>query len=358
MPVRAPVRRAAAVLCASALAWAGAGPAVAAAGSTSTSTSPPTTVDPRAQRSELLLRIADLTDQVEDSDATVVEAQIRASAADDALARLRQRMRERAVQAYIHGTEAGVAQLAAPGAYLDVAARKEKQLVNGFHRTREQARADQANAEAARSVQRQLGAQLDQLRAALDSAIAIDDARRAEAQRIADEARARAMAARSASLARGRALARLGPGTPSAGGYDPVPLDPDALLPRHRAATAAQLALMRQWPFGPLPAGTSLPRGLHLTGTHIEGIASWYGPDFDGRPTASGAIYDMEGWTVASPDLPLGTFLIVSSDTARVLLLVNDRGPYVEGRVLDLSHAAAVALGVSLGPVRADVVAP
>jgi rare lipoprotein A len=87
-------------------------------------------------------------------------------------------------------------------------------------------------------------------------------------------------------------------------------------------------------------------------------MASWYGPGFDGRPTASGAIYDMEGWTVASPDLPLGSLLVVANGAARVLLLVNDRGPYVDGRVLDLSHAAAAALGMSLGPVTADVVAP
>ena len=75
----------------------------------------------------------------------------------------------------------------------------------------------------------------------------------------------------------------------------------------------------------------------------FEGIASWYGPGFNGRPTASGAIYDQEAWTVASKELPLGTWLVVRRGEQRVLLLVNDRGPYVEGRVLDLSAAAALA---------------
>ncbi|MDQ3757356.1 MAG: septal ring lytic transglycosylase RlpA family protein [Actinomycetota bacterium] len=136
-------------------------------------------------------------------------------------------------------------------------------------------------------------------------------------------------------------------------------MDPNALLPRHRKATQRQQELMRQWPFGPLPPGGGLPPGLRATGQRVEGLASWYGPGFDGRPTASGAIYDQEAFTVASKELPLGTFLVVSRGAARVLLLVNDRGPYIEGRVLDLSRAAAVALGVGgLAPVTAEVVAP
>ncbi|MGH9178662.1 MAG: septal ring lytic transglycosylase RlpA family protein, partial [Acidimicrobiales bacterium] len=143
----------------------------------------------------------------------------------------------------------------------------------------------------------------------------------------------------------------------SPGGYAPSPLDPAALLPRHRAATERQLSLMRRIPFGPVALGP-LPSGLVPTGPRVEGNASWYGPGFNGRPTASGAIYDQEGWTVASKELPLGTLLAVTRGDRRVLLLVNDRGPYVAGRVLDLSAAAARALGLSgVAPVSAEVVA-
>src|SRR5207245_4926786 len=109
----------------------------------------------------------------------------------------------------------------------------------------------------------------------------------------------------------------------------------------HRVATMNKRALRARYPFGPVGG---IPRGLKRTGQVITGPASWYGPGFDGRPTASGAIYDQEGWTCASKELPLGTLLLVSENGRQVLLLVNDRGPYVDGWILDLSHAAATAL--------------
>jgi rare lipoprotein A len=108
--------------------------------------------------------------------------------------------------------------------------------------------------------------------------------------------------------------------------------------------------------FGPV---AGLPAGAVATGQVVEGQASWYGPGFDGRPTASGALYDQEGWTVASRELPLGTVLVVTRGARSVLVLVNDRGPYVPGRVLDLSHAVAVELGTvgaGVAGVRAEVV--
>jgi rare lipoprotein A (peptidoglycan hydrolase) len=145
----------------------------------------------------------------------------------------------------------------------------------------------------------------------------------------------------------------------SAPAYHPNPVDPKDLVARHVVATQRQIEVLRRYPFGPLAPGAPLPPGLRPTGQVVNGVASWYGSDFDGRPTATGAIYDMEAWTVASPDLPLGTFLIISRGPLRVLALVNDRGPYVAGRVLDLSHADEVALGgFGLGEVSAQVVVP
>jgi len=91
-------------------------------------------------------------------------------------------------------------------------------------------------------------------------------------------------------------------------------------------------------------------------GNTQRGLASWYGEKFHGRPTASGEIYDMHGMTAAHKDLPLGTVIEVRNlDNGRKLRLrVNDRGPFVRGRIVDLSYAAAKELGV-VGPGTAPV---
>jgi rare lipoprotein A (peptidoglycan hydrolase) len=80
----------------------------------------------------------------------------------------------------------------------------------------------------------------------------------------------------------------------------------------------------------------------------LEGIASWYGVDFNGRLTASGEVYDMYEMTAAHKTLPLGTVVKVHNlDNGKtVTVKVNDRGPYVAGRVIDLSRKAARALGM------------
>lgn len=313
--------------------------------------------DARQRRSALLIQAAELTDRLEDAQAGVVAAQLRQTLATGALARLRQRMRARAVSAYVNGTGATVVALAAPRAYLEVAAAKERRLVAGYKTAANEAGAQQRRAEAVRGDLRQANTQLAAIQSELDVVIAADDARRAEEQRRADEARRAALARQAA--ARGRARLGLPPGgAASPGGYAPSPLDPNALLLRHKVATERQLALMRRVAFGPVAPGAPLPNGLRPTGANVEGLASWYGPGFNGRPTASGAIYDQEAWTVASKELPLGTWLVVHRGEQRVLLLVNDRGPYVEGRVLDLSAAAARALGAGgVFPVSAEVVA-
>jgi rare lipoprotein A len=77
-----------------------------------------------------------------------------------------------------------------------------------------------------------------------------------------------------------------------------------------------------------------------------EGLASWYGPGFKGLPTASGEVYDPSGYTAAHKKLPLGTELMVSYRGRSVQVTVNDRGPYIRGRELDLSRGAARTLGL------------
>jgi rare lipoprotein A len=79
-----------------------------------------------------------------------------------------------------------------------------------------------------------------------------------------------------------------------------------------------------------------------------QGLASFYADALRGRPTASGAPYDPAALTCAHRDLPLGTRVRVT-ELARgrsVVVTVNDRGPFVAGRVIDLSRAAAAALGI------------
>jgi rare lipoprotein A len=77
-----------------------------------------------------------------------------------------------------------------------------------------------------------------------------------------------------------------------------------------------------------------------------EGIASWYGAEFDGRPTASGEIFNSTLYTAAHPSLPFGTILKITNrhNNRTVTVRVNDRGPFVAARIIDLSRAAAVVL--------------
>ena len=77
------------------------------------------------------------------------------------------------------------------------------------------------------------------------------------------------------------------------------------------------------------------------------GLASWYGPGFHGQLTASGEVYDKYGYTAAHKTLPLGTQLVVSYGGSSVEVTVNDRGPYVGRRVIDLSQGAADQIGLT-----------
>ncbi len=93
----------------------------------------------------------------------------------------------------------------------------------------------------------------------------------------------------------------------------------------------------------------------------LTGVASWYGPGFNGKHTASGEIYDQEDLTAASTTLPLGTHALVTNlqNGRSVEVRINDRGPFVKGRQIDLSHGAAAALGIinpGTARVRIDVI--
>jgi rare lipoprotein A len=93
----------------------------------------------------------------------------------------------------------------------------------------------------------------------------------------------------------------------------------------------------------------------------LNGTASWYGPGFHGKKTASGEIYDQTKLTAAHKTLPLGTKARVTNleNGNAVEVEINDRGPFVKGRIIDLSRAAAGILGLvedGVAPVKVEVI--
>jgi rare lipoprotein A len=143
-------------------------------------------------------------------------------------------------------------------------------------------------------------------------------------------------------------------------------------MPR-QTAFAGRRRRRRRARSGRLPAGTCaallpllaallLAAGCRSERPHLppggveRGVASWYGEPFHGRTTASGEVYDMNLLTAAHRTLPFHTRLeVVNLDNGRHLVVrVNDRGPFVRGRILDLSYAAARELGV-VGPGTARI---
>jgi rare lipoprotein A len=109
-------------------------------------------------------------------------------------------------------------------------------------------------------------------------------------------------------------------------------------------------------------AVVSTPPVPPAAGAEEVGFASWYGAPHHGRRTASGEVYDMHQLTAAHRTMPFGTRLLVTNrDTSQSAeVRVNDRGPFVEGRILDVSYAAARQLGAvgpGIIPVRLRVIA-
>ena len=100
------------------------------------------------------------------------------------------------------------------------------------------------------------------------------------------------------------------------------------------------------------------PDKLDPTGVVTTGDASWYGPGFDGCRSASGATFKAAQLTAASISLPLGTIVKVSRGGKATTVVITDRGPYAHGRVIDLSQAAAQAIGLGAGAVDMEILLP
>ena len=135
-----------------------------------------------------------------------------------------------------------------------------------------------------------------------------------------------------------------GPGADIPANLDSVP---DAVVraePLHRFANRPYTVLGRDY----VPA-------TELKPYRERGIASWYGRKFHGQKTSIGEVYDMYAMTAAHPTLPLPSYARVTGVASgkTVVVRVNDRGPFLHGRVIDLSKAAAQAIGISgVGKVK------
>jgi rare lipoprotein A len=143
-------------------------------------------------------------------------------------------------------------------------------------------------------------------------------------------------------------------GTPSRGGSVCPPLSAlfVVVLPFLLGACTSH-PNPRTYPFPP-PESPAI-------GTVVEGIASWYGPGYDGKRTSNGEVYDQDALTAAHAYWAFGTRVKVTfPETGRsVVVRINDRFPSHKGRAIDLSRAAAKAIGLigpGTGPVRLEVV--
>ncbi len=169
------------------------------------------------------------------------------------------------------------------------------------------------------------------------------------------------------ALAVGALVALSGCGHRMARTYPVPPPPPAATASTTAAPETGRPAAFPHPPITSAPAGAPSPAPPAaltggIPGPYSEtGIASWYGHPYHGRPAANGEIYDMEKLTAAHRTLPFDTVVRVTNlnNQKTVDVRINDRGPFVDGRIIDLSHAAAVAIdlvGPGTAKVRMDVV--
>jgi rare lipoprotein A len=143
-----------------------------------------------------------------------------------------------------------------------------------------------------------------------------------------------------------------GPGDNAPANLDAIPDAIPRAEPLHRFANRPYVVFGREY----VPATS-------LRSYRERGIASWYGRKFHGQKTSSGEVYDMYGMTAAHPTLPLPSFARVTNTTTgkSVVVRVNDRGPFLHNRVIDLSYAAAHRIGVAQkgsGEVEVEAILP
>ncbi len=145
---------------------------------------------------------------------------------------------------------------------------------------------------------------------------------------------------------------------PATGERDGPPANPPANLDRVADAVPRAEPLRVGGPNKPYTAlgQTHVPMTSDLPWVESGG-ASWYGRKYHGRPTASGEVYDMYAMTAAHRTLPIPSYARVRNPAngREVVVRINDRGPFADGRVIDLSYTAALRLGVLNGVVPVQV---
>lgn len=218
------------------------------------------------------------------------------------------------------------------GSYIGASMQKDAAALAKYTAAIEQIEAGQGAIDAERSVlqtnTRRLADLRKQVQQALDSQRQVLDAARAEMARLSE--------LRRRELNRG-----------------PVSLVVQARRSARQRVLDVKLAALLSWLAG------NADQGLSSTGIVSTGLASWYGPGFDGRRSSSGATYHQEQMTAASLVLPFGTILKVTYNARSVFVVITDRGPYVAPRVLDLSAGASIALGHSgVKTVRMEIMIP
>lgn len=301
------------------------------------------------------LRLDDLADrqkairaEISATDAEVAELELAISATQDAYQRALERFEARAVETYKNGTSAQLSLL--------LSAETLTQIETVAHAMEEAAALDEAV--------------LDELlatKAAAENAEARLDERKQELMAAHERREALAGDVEATIAERDRVLAELND--------EIAELEREARLEARKAAEEALLTEAPElggrprtprdttWGIhspdrleGTGPA-SGIPAMFTPTGVAFQGEASWYGPGFEGNTTANGDIFDSRLYTVASKTLPFGTYLYVTYNGRGVVVYVNDRGPYAGDRILDLSHAAAQAIGISgVGWVKAEII--
>ena len=137
-----------------------------------------------------------------------------------------------------------------------------------------------------------------------------------------------------------------GPGDNPPANLDSIPEPTPRIEPLHRAAARPYVVMGRS--YTPMTA---------LAPYKAWGLATWYGRRYHGKPTSTGEIYDMYAMTAAHPTLPLPSYARVThlKTGKSVVVRVNDRGPFHEGRIIDLSYTAAHRLGILGGATMVEV---
>ena len=143
--------------------------------------------------------------------------------------------------------------------------------------------------------------------------------------------------------------------------YVPPPSKQQPCVPQQTPPVSVNTQAMHEATLRPYSVnGEQYQPTIVKVGTKFRGIASWYGPDFDGNKTSSGESYDMHDLTAAHKTLPMNTVLKVTNlnNGKSVVVRVNDRGPFVKDRIIDLSYGAAKKLGMldtGTAPVEIEV---